>query len=57
MISFNIKSQKSWSNIEEHIRIHHAIVTNDVTNDQQTTMTNIHRLIHDVVQCWRNHEA
>ena len=39
--------------LEEHIRIQHALIR----NDEQATRTNIHRLIHDVVECWRNHVA
>ena len=39
--------------LEEHIRIQHAIIR----NDEQTTRTNIHRLIHDVAECWQNHVA
>ena len=39
--------------LEEHIRIQHAMIR----NDEQTTRTNIHRLIHDVVECWQNHVA
>jgi DNA-binding FadR family transcriptional regulator len=39
--------------LEEHIRIHHAVIR----NDDQATRTNVHRLIHDVVECWQNHVA
>lgn len=39
--------------LEEHIRIQHAMIR----NDGQTTRTNIHRLIHDVAECWQNHVA
>jgi DNA-binding FadR family transcriptional regulator len=37
--------------MEEHIRIQHAIIE----NDKIATRTNIHRLIHDVVECWDHH--
>jgi hypothetical protein len=39
--------------MEEHIRIQHAIIE----NDKISTRTNIHRLIHDVVECWYYHKA
>jgi len=39
--------------IEEHLRLHHAIVA----NDEAASRTNIHRLIHDIVECWRSHAA
>jgi len=40
--------------IEEHLRrLHHAIVANDET----ASRTNIHRLIHDIVECWRSDAA
>jgi DNA-binding FadR family transcriptional regulator len=39
--------------IEEHLRLHHAIVA----NDEAASRTNIHRLIHDIVECWQSHAA
>jgi len=41
------------SQLEEHIRIHHAVIR----NDEHATRNKVHRLIHDVVEYWRNHVA